>query len=340
MSGSTLGMTKNYNSSSVVQLSAVQISIPFIKQAIDALDVTSSPSSPFIIADYGSSHGLSSLYAMKTIIAYVQETKKDMREPLVIHNDLPTNDWTTLFQLLIADDSYKGIASGRSFYKQCLPSNSLSIGYSSSSIHWLSGKPCNISDHCYADLSGNAKDREAFKHQAYLDYCQFLEYRSRELLPSGVLLLAIFSANDHINCVFELLYECAQSLPMTPEELLDYTIPFYVRSYEECVDMELFARCSMKLIKSEFVPLEIPLFKQWQDGQLTLDEFAHSATSLVRGWSESILQQTLIKNDRVKEDIPQLLNRFWTSHEEEVKKRTYVYQKCVNYTYVILKKVA
>jgi hypothetical protein len=88
--------------------------------------------------------GSNSISAMKTIIEYFREIKKIVKQPLVIHNDLPTNDWTSLFQLVNKDNSYNGVAIGRSFYEQCLPNNSLSICYSSSSLHWLSNKPCNI----------------------------------------------------------------------------------------------------------------------------------------------------------------------------------------------------
>jgi hypothetical protein len=140
MTGGTLGMSKAYNSSSVLQKTAVQLSVKFIREGINALDGISVD----IIADFGSSQGSNSISAMKTIINYLRETKKIVKQPLVIHNDLPTNDWTSLFHLLNKDKSYNGVASGRSFYEQCLPSNSLSIGYSSSSLHWLSNKPCNI----------------------------------------------------------------------------------------------------------------------------------------------------------------------------------------------------
>jgi len=68
---------------------------------------------------------------MKIIIEYLEKTNKLFRSPIVIHNDLPTNDWTTLFQLLAKDNSYHALANGHSFYEQCLPSNTLSIGFSS-----------------------------------------------------------------------------------------------------------------------------------------------------------------------------------------------------------------
>ena len=136
MAGTTLGMADGYNLNSLLQKSAIHLSNKFIEKAIDVLDVTSVN----IIADFGSAQGANSLYAMKTIIDYLQKTKKLAKEPLIVHNDLPTNDWASLFQLLIKDNSYNGVASGRSFYEQCLPSNSLSIGHSSTALHWLSKK--------------------------------------------------------------------------------------------------------------------------------------------------------------------------------------------------------
>jgi len=125
MSGATTGMSNNYNSNSSMQKFVVQSSVKFIEEAIDVLDVASVD----IIADFGCSQGLNSIYAMKAIINYLKKTNKYVKEPFIIHNDLPTNNWRTLFQLLIEDNSYKSVASGRSFYEQCLPNNSPQIGY-------------------------------------------------------------------------------------------------------------------------------------------------------------------------------------------------------------------
>ncbi|CAF0994292.1 unnamed protein product [Rotaria sordida] len=104
--GATLDMVAGYNENRSSQLAVVNYMIPYIH-----------------------------LEAMKIIIQYLQQTNKLITSPLVVHNDLPTNDWTILFQLLAKDNSYQGVAMGRSFYEQCLPSNSLSIGFSSSSIN-------------------------------------------------------------------------------------------------------------------------------------------------------------------------------------------------------------
>ncbi|CAF5159533.1 unnamed protein product [Rotaria sp. Silwood1] len=132
---------------------------------------------------------------MNIIIQYLQQTNKLITSPLVVHNDLPTSDWTTLFQLLAKDNSYQGMANGRSFYQQCLPSNSLSIGFSCTSVNWLSKVPCTIANHRFY-IYAEEKEREAFKHQSKLDFDAFIENRSRELVPGGILILNISSA-DH-----------------------------------------------------------------------------------------------------------------------------------------------
>ncbi len=338
MAGTTLGMAETYNAHSFLQKVTIKLSAEFIQEAIDALDVTSVD----IIADFGSSHGANTIYAMKTIIDYLRKRKNSMKNPLVIHNDLPTNDWTSLFQRLIEDNSYTGVAIGRSFYEQCLPNNSLSIGYSSTSLHWLSKKPCDVPNHCRIDSVEPSKECQAFKHQSYLDYSQFLQHRSCELIPGGVLILTIPCTNNQakigLENIFELLYKCAELVPFTSQELLNFTFPIYGRWYNECVDENLFTQYSFQLIRSGLVSVGSPLFKQWKEEQITSDEFIRSTTLFVRSWSESILQQTLTNNGRKEEDIPIILNRFWALYEDKIREQPEIGNFSMEYVYLILKK--
>ncbi|CAF1551233.1 unnamed protein product, partial [Rotaria sordida] len=83
--------------------------------------------------------------------------------------------------------------------------------------------------------------------QARLDYTKFLEHHSNELLPGGVLILCIGCTNDNgfhggIEIIFQLLYKCAKLLPMTEEELLDFTFPVYYQNYKELIDYDLFKK--------------------------------------------------------------------------------------------------
>lgn len=344
MMGAIQGMTGAYNSNSSYQMVTMEGSVPFIREAIDVLGILSS-SNLIVIADYGSAHGLNSMYAMRKIIEYARATKKidDTNQVLVAHNDLPTNNWTPLFELLNQNNAYHGVAIGRSFYKSCLPPNSLSIGYCSSALHFLSRKPCNIVNHCISEFAEN-DELATFQHQARSDLAQFLEHRSRELHTGGVLILNLWSVDEQGSSGTEnslhLLYKCAQSLSlMTRQELLEYSLPVYIRSFAECVDLELFDRYSLKLIKSAFQKVQTPFFTNYLEGRMTLDEFARGLTQVMRGWTESSLRQALEVTGRSEEDIKNVLTHFWALYEQLVKQSPHEHDSAFFETYLILKKV-
>ena len=342
MSNSIKGMAGCYNSNCRPQMASVKLSLPFIQQAVDVLDLPSS-GAPLIIADFGSSQGSNSIHAMKMIIEYLRESKQEARSLLLVHNDLPSNDWSQLFQLLNDDDSYHGVACGRSFYEQCLPQNSVIISHSSTSIHWLSCKPCNMSNHC-SILFGQDNERNSFKRQAREDLSLFLQHRSRELIVGGVLIISIVCIDDQGSCgsnpAKRLLYEVAQSLPLTPQELLHYTITEYPRTYEECVDHELFKQNSFELINTQFLPIESEMFSQWRNGQVPLDEFARAHTQFMRSWSESALREALqITKERSLNDIEERLNQFWSLYEQTVKENPGQHDSQSFRTFLVLKKI-
>lgn len=100
-------MNDNYNEHSRSQLDAADSTRKYINDAINALDIQHS-CSPLIIADFGSAQGGNSIRVMKIIIHYLKENNKvkDDQSILVVHNDLPTNGWTTLFNHLNNDFPY------------------------------------------------------------------------------------------------------------------------------------------------------------------------------------------------------------------------------------------
>lgn len=334
-------MSGCYNSNSSSQLSVVLTSKSYIEHAIG---VFSANSPVTIIADYGAAHGLNSFHAMNMIIESLREKNKvNTSQPiLVVHNDLPTNDWSSMFEVLNAGNSasYYGVVSGRSFYEQCLPDNSLSIGYSSSSLHWLSCKPVNLTNHCCsAYISEDDPDRLAFARQSLVDYEHFLEYRSRELVQGGVLILSIPSwdrsdvAAASSPMHMHLLYECAQA-HLTPAELLEYTIPVHVRWYDDCVDRTRFTRYSLELIKEEHVVVDSPLMQRLNDGIMTVDEFARERTLIMRSWTDALLQRALAMN----EEKEKITNLFWAMYEERVKEQPHMHHSQMRVTFLILQK--
>ena len=135
----------------------------------------------------------------------------------------------------------------------------------------------------------------------------------------------------------DLLYKCAQNLSFTEEELLDYTIPSYIRSYEECVDYDLFRKHSLELIKSDHRRISLEFFQKWQLGQLTAEQVAEAHTQYMRGFNESSLKQALqTSGKRSNEQIAQTLNQFWALYQREILKKpdeynTGFYRACLSF---------
>ena len=174
---------EHYNLNSTPQLTAIQKSSTYIQKAIEEYKATFSPTDTFFIVDYGCSQGANALVAIRAIIEAVQRKYGTaiLDQICIIFNDLPTNDWATLFRT-VAELPFSSLVSGKSFYEQILPSNTVQFGYTSSAIHWLSKKPCNLRQHCYA-LAGQstAEELKAWQAQAAEDYKTFLQHRSKEL---------------------------------------------------------------------------------------------------------------------------------------------------------------
>ncbi|CAF1385464.1 unnamed protein product [Rotaria sordida] len=317
---STSGMSGSYNENSDPQLAIIHLMTPYMEFGIDELDVSSSP---LIIADFGSSHGRNSVIAMKIFLKYLKEKNKLISPPLIVHNDLPTNDWTKLFQLLAEDKSYNGVANGCSFYQKCLPDKSLAMGFTASSLHWLSKIPFHIKNHCFHTYADN-DERQAYEQQAKLDFNTFIEHRSRELVSGGVLVLSIPSFNeegiDSIGNYFDQLYICAKSF-FNEQELLNFTVPLYLRSLSECMDYELFDRCSLQLLKAELSQLKVPTLELYHSGKLSFDQLAKIFTKVFESTMESLIHQVLRMSGRSKEEINEISKDFWIVYEEKLKER-------------------
>lgn len=333
-------MGQDYNKNSQVQMAAVRVSADYINKAVNVVEIDTSPM--VIICDYGSSHGSNSAYAMEFIIQKLKEANKideDKQRILVVHNDLPTNDWAPLFEILNNNKSFYGVASGRSFYEQCLPSNTLAIGYTSTALHWLSQKPCNLSDQCLVHGSRNENEINEFKKQAAHDYARFLEYRSRELMPGGVLVMVIL-ADDGKNSRehADLLYGCAQAV-LSPEELLNYTLPIYCRSYAECVDNDLFKKLDLELVVADTVEVKSNLGEKMRNGEITIDFLAQAMTKGVRTAFEYPLKQVLTSNgQRSAEEINKILDQYWDLHEQGMKQQSYDFNTDMVVINLVLKK--
>ena len=335
-------VTGNYEENSTIQREVINITLSYVRQAVDVLAVTSSSSS-LIIADFGSAYGQNSIHVIKFIIEYLKQSRKinDEKQVLVVHNDLPANNWLSLFESLKIDQSYHALISGRSFYEQCLPKNYLTVGYSSNSMHWLSRKPCNIRNHSFG-VDGDEKEKELFRQQSKEDLVAFLEHRSNELINGGVLILSIPSAKIGIQTVCHTYGRCMDKwiqLLLTEEESFNFTIPVHFRTFDECVDLGLLNQLSFELVAAEMITTRFPMFEQYRQGQLTIDQLAKQMVTGLRVCCDSVLRQAMSIGRRTEEEMNEISNRIWTAAEEDVKTDPFKLDVPLISTLLVLKKL-
>lgn len=184
-----------YNRQSGRQASGVSAALPLIGQAAQLIAIGSGDN-PIVMVDYGCSQGRNSLLPMHNAVDVVRHRVGSGRAILVVHTDLPANDFTALFDVLTndpasylkGDEALFSAAVGRSFYEPVLPANYVSLGWSSYAVMWLSGRPVTISDHFFAPCS-SPEVRKAFAEQAARDWETFLSLRSVELRRGGRLVV-------------------------------------------------------------------------------------------------------------------------------------------------------
>ncbi len=193
-----------YNRSSCVQAAGFSPALPLLAEAARRVPLAPAPQ-PVVIADYGASEGRNSLAPIGAAIRALRDRAGSERPISVVHTDLPGNDFAGLFQALETDPSSYlredaatfAFAVGRSFYQQILPAGSVTLGWSSWAVQWLSRTPCAIPDHVQVAYSRDATARAAFARQAAEDWRNFLTHRASELSPGGRLVVLTMALTEH-----------------------------------------------------------------------------------------------------------------------------------------------
>ena len=219
----------SYNRNSRVQAAGSSPALPLLEHAARMVTLPMTPA-PIVIADYGASEGRNSLVPMRAAIAALRERVGAERAISVIHTDLPDSDFTALFQLLASNpDSYTRLdpaafasAVGRSFYQQILPSNSVTLGWSSWAVQWLSCVPATIPDQLQVACSSDSAARAAFARQADEDWRSFLVHRGREMHAGARLVVLTMARDDAGDFGYRLLLQAmyATLLDLVEERLV------------------------------------------------------------------------------------------------------------------------
>jgi hypothetical protein len=119
---------------------------------LDAIARMPDDAGAFMMSDMGTADGGTSLDLVAKVIDTVKR-RWPAREIAIVHTDQPRNDFNALVANLHRSHWPDGVyllQSATSFYRQILPSATLDLGFSATAMHWLSHKPCDISNHVQA----------------------------------------------------------------------------------------------------------------------------------------------------------------------------------------------
>ncbi len=190
-----------YSENTVGAKAVIDAAGDLVMAALGGMDLAETDG-PFAIADYGAADGGTSLDLMRRIVSEIRA--KGCNRPItIIYTDLPHNDFSALFRLVHGHlGSQEGtplgqqpgvmtFGSGTSFYRQILPDNTLSLGFSATAMHWLSRLPGPIADAVQA-VGATEAERAVFRAQSMADWQTILLARAREMRPGAKLVLANF----------------------------------------------------------------------------------------------------------------------------------------------------
>ncbi|KAJ9048934.1 hypothetical protein DSO57_1029693 [Entomophthora muscae] len=171
----------------------------------------------------------------------IHDPSKESRVEITMHfNDLPSNDFSGLVKSLedptgiSSHPAFRSIppialVSPKSFYSRCLPKNSLHLGFSFFSLHWL---PCPRPPHnSIVTQSDSISEAEAayMDQHAHSSLVDFLSHRSAELVVGGRLVLTTPRQSDMLNSI-DLLWKAYLTKCNLQHETFSLVIPAYHRN--------------------------------------------------------------------------------------------------------------
>jgi hypothetical protein len=235
-----------YAGHSTTQSAAAARGLDLLRTAAAGVDLD--PAAVVRIADLGCAQGHNSLAPVAAALAALRERTAAAVD--VVHTDLPSNDWTSLFAVIEhAPDSYltghrddvHPSVVGRSFYERLFASATISLAWTSSTLHWLSASPGPIADHFFVQSSTDHAAVERYRARARRDWTGFLAHRAVELVPSGSIVLVDVLMGDDGAMGSEALFDTLEAAlraardrgRITADEYTNLTYPTWFRTLAE-----------------------------------------------------------------------------------------------------------
>ncbi|KAJ4847530.1 hypothetical protein Tsubulata_003954 [Turnera subulata] len=317
----------SYAQNSFMQKSVVDSTKGMISEGIvEKLDFTNSnfvSSGSFVIADFGSSVGPNTFFAVANIIEAVEQTHHSQlpnAPPLdfqVFFNDVTDNDFNTLFKTLPSHPKYFAAGVPGTFYGRLFPKSFLHFAHSSTALHWLSKIPKEIvepnspswnkgSIYC---SGANKEVLIAYSNQFRRDMDSFLNARAEEIIGGGLMAITMPALPENVlmsqtitGSFYEFLGLCLDdmvNLGVISEEKADsFNLPVYFPSSKEL--QEIIKR-NGAFSMERMGPLEKPIRKKLN---------AEATLLVFRAASEGVLKDHFGNEEIVEKVFENLAQKF------------------------------
>ncbi|CAN1308465.1 S-adenosyl-L-methionine:benzoic acid/salicylic acid carboxyl methyltransferase 2 [Linum perenne] len=285
----------SYATNSLLQQKVISMTRPITEDAITKLVSTfpNGETATLAIAELGCASGPNTFLAVSDLIKAVLKLTAPPREFHVLLNDLPSNDFNTIFtslhqfrkQLKKGDDQdqllmlFNGVPG--SFYGRLFPAESLHFAHSSYSLHWLSRVPPGLEGNGGSISISSCSSMsvfEAYYGQFRKDFSSFLRCRAVEMVTGGRMVLTLLGRRNEDGCGNDCYYtwelmstvlnQMAHEGFMSKERVDSFNIPFYRPSPKE-IEAEVekqrsFAIDRIEVTEVSWNPYEDEVFQRYR----------------------------------------------------------------------------
>lgn len=318
-----------YNRNSSLQAAGIAAVLPLWERALASVKPGNSD---LMVADYGSSQGRNSMLPIRMAIDALR-AKTGADTPIeVVHTDLPSNDFASLFTALECEPtSYmRGIsrvfpsAIGRSYFDPVIREGKVTLGWNSWTLQWMS-RVINAPDHVFAKFSESPAVVSSVAQQQEEDWQRFLKARAFEL-SAGAKLMSLFVASDANRRSWRwiggefwgAIVDMGDAGLLSQHEQLSMTFPTNARTSEE-IAAPFQKNGEFAGLRLEHLEIVKGIDPFWGDFQATGD-----AEALGRSWADmmkAVFRPTALNAISSRPDKEKLIDELFLRFAERVASR-------------------
>ena len=339
----------------------INAATPMLLSALDSMNISKNQDS-FTFSDMGTADGGTSLKMVEKFINALRRIVPEININIV-YADQPKNDFNGLVQTVLGLGHFSSylertnnvypLFSANSFYKQIIPDNTLDFGFSATAMHWLSSKPCDLSDHVHM-VGAEGEQYLSFSAQGKKDWESILLNRARELRSGGQLVLLNFCRDENgkylgnttgVNMFTnfaDIWQDFMEQGLIREDEYQKMTLPQYYNTVEEFsaplknVENPVYqAGLRLKQIETHITACPFAeAFKEHQDAQ----RFAEEYIPTIRSWNESIFFGAL-DTQRALEERQQIIRDYYQTYQDQVQESPELHRMDYVHAFTVIEKI-